>query len=324
VTTPVHLSREALLALDGMDDCIDAVAAGYGAVARGDAVTVDRTIVEIGGRGRMAIMPGVLTEAGWLGAKVQCTFRDQQTGGRVVSGLVVLHDGRSGRIVATLDSPTVTELRTAAVSAVATRYLANPDATRLSLVGSGAQARTHLDAMIRVRPIETINVWSPTPGNAKRFRLDMEASYGIPIRTCPTPERACAGAHVICATTRATTPVLMRAAVPDGAHVNSVGSYGPTSRELDGELVAAARVYVDALHAIEKECGDILLPIGEGLIGWSHVEGELGELVTGAAPGRGAPGEITLFKSIGSGVADVAAASALYLKSPRNLEATPA
>jgi ornithine cyclodeaminase/alanine dehydrogenase-like protein (mu-crystallin family) len=165
-----------------------------------------------------------------------------------------------------------------------------------------------------VRPIGTVNVWSRNRANAEKFKVEMEATHAIPINTYATPEEACAGADVICATTRATTPVLMRSAVPAGAHVNSVGSYGPAARELDGELVAAAKLYVDALHAIATESGDILIPVDEGLIDWSHVAGELGELVTGASEGRECPGEITVFKSIGSGVADVAAAAAFYRK----------
>jgi ornithine cyclodeaminase/alanine dehydrogenase-like protein (mu-crystallin family) len=317
VTGPLALTRDMLLELDAMDDCIEAVAAGYGQVARGEAQTVDRTIVQVGGRGRMAIMPGVLGGSGYAGVKVQCTFSDTATGAAMISGLVLLHDGNSGKILATLDSRTVTELRTAAASAVATHYLARPDATRLAILGSGAQARVHLQAMRHIRPIGMVGVWSPTQGNAEKFKSEMEAAHPVVVHLYATPEEACVDADVICATTRATTPVLMRSAVPAGAHVNSVGSYGPTSRELDGELVAAARLYVDALHAIEKESGDILLPISEGLIDWSHVAGELGDLVTGVSRGREAPNEITLFKSIGSGVADVAAAAALYRKAVR-------
>lgn len=314
MNAPLILTRDALLELDAMDDCIEAVEDGYGQVARGEAQTVDRTIVQVGRRGRMAIMPGVLGGSGYMGVKVQCTFPDPATGAAIVSGLVVLHDGDTGQILATLDSRTVTELRTAATSAVATSYLARPDATQLAILGSGAQARAHLQAIRRVRPIGRVGVWSPTRANAEKFKTEMEASHAVPIHAYATPEEACLDADVICATTRATTPVLMRSAVPAGAHVNSVGSYGPTSRELDGELVAAARLYVDALHAIAKESGDILMPISEGLIDWSHVAGELGDLVTGASEGREDPGEITLFKSIGSGVADVAAAAAFYRK----------
>jgi alanine dehydrogenase len=324
MTAVLALTRKNLLALDAMDECIAAMADGFAQLARGEARALDRTIIQVGQqRGRMAIMPGVLEASTAFGVKVQCTFTDQVTGAPAISGIVALHDGESGRLLAILDSRTVTELRTAAGSAVATRYLAREDATELALLGSGAQARAHLEAIPRVRTIERISLWSRTHAHAEQLRKEIEASCPVPVRVCTSPEEATRNADIICVATRATTPVLMRAAVPAGAHINSVGSYGPTSRELDGELVTQAHLYVDALHAIQKECGDILIPINEGRIDWSHVRGELGNLVLGNASARETPHEITLYKSIGTGIADVAAADSLYRKalmSGHNLE----
>jgi ornithine cyclodeaminase len=217
-------------------------------------------------------------------------------------GSVLLHDGETGELRALLDASAITEIRTAAVSALATRLLARPGGRRVAILGAGIQARSHVEAMRAVLERPAIRLWGPTPERASATAGELGVELAASV------DEAVAEADVICTTTASREPVLALSQVGAGAHVNAVGSSVPTSRELDAALVAAASLFVDRRESTLAEAGDYLLAVEEAGIGPEHIRAELGELLVGTHPGRTSDDEITLFKSLGLGVEDLAAA----------------
>jgi len=218
-------------------------------------------------------------------------------------GAVLLHDGTTGVLRAILNASAITEIRTAAVSAVATKLLARPGARRVAILGAGVQARSHAHAMRTVVDDPELRIWSRTPEHAEALALESHAVV------CDTVEEAVDGADVVCTCTAAREPVLKRAWLRPGAHVNAVGASIPSARELDTELVAAASLYVDRRESTLNESGDYLRAVAEAGIGPEHIVAELGELLIGRHPGRRTDDELTLFKSLGIAVEDLAAAA---------------
>jgi ornithine cyclodeaminase len=216
-------------------------------------------------------------------------------------GFVALFDGETGQTRALLNAGAITAVRTAAVSAVATELLARPESRTLAILGSGTQGRSHLEAMCAVLPFERIRVWSRTPGNASRLDGVEEAA---------SAEEAVRGADVVVTATAAPEPIVRREWLAEGAHVNAVGSSIPTTRELDTATIAGAALFVDRRESTLNEAGDYLFPAREGAIGPDHIRAEIGEVLIGAAEGRRSPAELTVFKSLGLGVEDLAAAEA--------------
>ena len=214
-------------------------------------------------------------------------------------GFVALFDGETGETRALLNAGAITAVRTAAVSGVATRLLAREDARTLAILGAGIQAKAHLEAMRAVRDFDRVLVWSRTPGRAAELDGVEEAA---------TAEAAVRGADVVVTATSAPEPILFRAWLKKGAHVNAAGSSIPTTRELDTATMAAASLFVDRRESTLNEAGDYLFPMREGAIGPEHVRGELGEILIGAVPGRTSEDELTVFKSLGLAVEDLAAA----------------
>jgi len=217
-------------------------------------------------------------------------------------GGVLLHDGETGELVAVLNASPVTEIRTAAVSAVATRALARPDAQRVAILGAGAQARGHVHAMRSVLEDPEIRIWSRNLEAAEKLAAETGASVS------PSPDAALFGADVVCTTTAATEPIVEKRWLAPGAHVNAVGSCFPTTRELDTETVAGSSFFVDRRESALKEAGDYILAASEGAIGPDHIKAELGEVLAGMHPGRVHEDELTVFESLGIAVEDLASA----------------
>jgi alanine dehydrogenase len=208
----------------------------------------------------------------------------------------------------------VTAVRTAAASAVATTYLARPESESLAILGAGALGRAHVWSMKTVRPVRRVRVWSRQGRTAERFRRDVEASQGLPVDVCATAREAVEGVDIVCTTSLATSPIVEGAWLAPGTHVNAVGAHAPDAREIDGEAMAKARVVVDSIKAAETECGEIVLAVEEGLVSLRALVGELGELIDGTKQGRLDPSDITIYKSLGIAVQDVATASMVYRK----------
>jgi ornithine cyclodeaminase/alanine dehydrogenase-like protein (mu-crystallin family) len=214
-------------------------------------------------------------------------------------GFVALFDGETGQLRTVMHAGAITAIRTAAVSAVATKLLARPGSRTLAILGAGVQARSHLEAMRAVLPFEDVRVWSRTPGHAAE--LDG-------VREVFSVEEALRGADVVVTATAAREPIVEREWLAEGAHVNAVGSSIPTTRELDTETMAAAALFVDRRESTVNEAGDFLFAERDGAIGPEHIRAELGELLIGAAPGRSSESELTVFKSLGLAVEDLASA----------------
>jgi ornithine cyclodeaminase len=214
--------------------------------------------------------------------------------------------------LAILDATAITAIRTAAASAAATDALANQDAGDLALIGSGAQARTHLVAMQCVRSLRRVRVWSRTAANAERFAREETERSGLEIEVSVSAEEAVRGADIVCTTTAAREPILLGEWLTPGAHVNAVGACFSTSRELDTEAVRRARFFTDCRESCVNEAGDFLIAQNEGAIDGAHLLGELGDVFVGKVPGRVSRDDITIFESLGIAIEDLAAAHFIH------------
>lgn len=299
-----------------MHECMDVMAEALAAVARGEAILPLRPILRLPEKvGALAMMPSYLGNIDAVGVKVITVFPGNH-GTKYDShqGAVLLFETTHGQLLALMDASAITAIRTAAVSGVATRLLARPDAHSVAILGSGVQARTHLAAMIQSRSITSVRVWSRDAEHARQFAEREALLHGIPITSAATVHEAVAEAEIINTTTSATEPILNGEWIAPGTHVNAIGSSVPSARELDTVAVGKARLYVDRRESTLNEAGDFLLAKKEGAIGDDHIVGEIGDLLLGNVEGRRTSDEITLFKSLGLAVEDLAAANHIYKK----------
>jgi ornithine cyclodeaminase len=293
------------------------VAAMEGAIARFSAREVlqpVRTVLTVGPtRAYFGLMPAYVEQPARLGAKLVTVFNENHTRG-LPSHLatIVLLDPDTGALIALMDGRYVTEARTAAVSAVSARHLARAGAARLAIIGSGVQARSHLEAMAEVRALRDVRVWSPRAASRERFVSEMAGHVGARLTACATAEEAVRDADLVVLVTSSPTPVIERGWVADGAHVISVGACRSEQREMPPPLVAAGRLFVDSRAAALVESGDVVQGIRDGLFAETHIAGELGEAVLGRVKGRTSEREITIFKSLGMAIEDVVAADLVY------------
>lgn len=304
------IDRDAVAGALPMDVCMDVMAEALLALARGEAGVPLRTLMWLPDRtGLLGMMPAHYAKAGVMGIKVVSVMPGNHgTTYDAHQGAVLLFETENGRPLALVDASEITAIRTAAVSGVATRLLAREYAGNLAILGSGVQASTHLAAMLIARPIERVRVFSRSAANLRRFVERAAAEHDIEVEPMSSARAAVEGADIICTTTSAREPVLFGDWIAPGAHINAVGSSVRTARELDGVAIARSRLFVDRRESTLNEAGDFLLAREEGLVGDDHIVAELGELLSGEAPGRRSAEEITLFESLGLGVEDVAAA----------------
>ncbi len=296
-----------------MSECIGVMEEAFLQLARREARMPLRSVVPLPDGHLFGLMPAYLSRTEVVGAKLITVFPDNRERGLPShQGVVMLFDAATGEPLGAFDAEAITAVRTAAVSALATRLLASPSASVLALLGTGRQARTHLAAMQAVRAIQAVRVWGPHQARAMAFKAEMEESAGIPVTVCESPKEAAWSADIVCTVTASTRPILERAFVKDGAHINAVGACRAGDRELSSSLMAAARLFVDSRDSALQEAGDYLIPLSEGAVGPAHLVGELGDLLTDRLPGRTDPEEITLFKSLGLAVEDLACAQFLY------------
>jgi alanine dehydrogenase len=313
------LDQRAVQKLLPMHECIDVMASTLATLARGNAVLPLRTVVRIPDTGDFfAVMPAVLAEPKTIGAKIITVYPGNH-GTKYDShqGAVLLFDGENGSLAALLDATAVTTIRTAAVSGLATRLLARPNATELAILGAGVQGHSHLEAIQAVRPLSMVRVWSRSAEHAQVLVGVATSRFGLDAVMSPTAEDAVRNSSIVCTTTSSTQPVLFGEWLNPGTHVNAVGASTPNARELDSNAVIRSRLYVDRRESALNEPGDILVPLRESAITPEHIVGEIGELVIGIARGRTHDREITLFKSLGLAVEDLGAASHVYAKAMR-------
>ena len=297
-----------------METCVPIMREALAALSRGDVVQPLRSAMWLPDRsGLLGLMPGYLGEPRSFGLKVVSVMPGNHgTSYDSHQGVVMLFGVEHGEPLAILDATAITAVRTAAASAAATEALARPDAGDLALLGSGAQAGTHLAAMRAVRPLRRVRVWSRNRSNAERFAREEAARAGIGIEVVATGEEAVRGADLVCTTTGAKEPVLHGAWLSPGTHVNAVGACFATHRELDAEAVRRARFYTDCRESCLHEAGDFLIARAEGAVTDAHLLGEVGDVFAGDLPGRTSRDDITVFESLGVAVEDLAAAHAIH------------
>ena len=292
-----------------MADLIGWMETALAAFSSGRVAQPVRTVLEMGEAAFFGVMPGYLRDSRVLGAKLVAVVEaNARRGMPTHRACIVLHDGETGAPAALLDGRLITEMRTAAVSAVSVRRLARAEASVLAILGSGVQARSHLAALSLVRDFREVRAWSPTAANLARFAAQSAGR----VDACDSAEEAVRGSDVIVLATASTAPVVDNDWVADGAHVVSVGACRPSHREMDPKLVARARLMVDSKDAAFRESGDVILGMRDGLFGPDHVAAELGEVIAGRVAGRTSPEQVTVFKSLGLAVEDLAAADLAY------------
>lgn len=270
-----------------------------------------RSFIGMGEGRTFAIMPAALSDRGVFGAKLVSVFADG-AGRKAHEGLVVLFDGETGAPVCLADAGEITAVRTAAASAVATDALARRDAGVLAVLGLGKQAAAHIQALSKVRDLREVHVWGRSIQKAEAFAADMAAATGLRISAAASAATATQDAEIVCTVTAAADPILTLAGVAPGAHVNVVGSSGPAQAEIAADLVTASRFIVDHREHVLAHGGEFLRAKTARLVGDDHIAGEIGEVLSGALPGRTSPEEITLYKSLGHAAQDLAAAAWLH------------
>lgn len=313
------LSRQDVEKLLTMADAIAAVEDGYRKLASGNVTMPQRVATNVEPHNGVhlsmpAFVGGYSDEPGTLAIKIVTVFSDNPAryGEPTIQGVVLLHDACTGKPLALMDAEQLTAMRTGAASGVATRLLARADSTVATILGSGAQAGTQLQAICTVRPIRRAWVYSLRPDQDKAFAQRMSDLLGISVERAPDMRTAVEKADVICTATNSDTPLFDGAWLRPGTHINGIGSYTRTMRELDTTTLVRSRVYVDGRTAAQTEAGDIVIPIAEGAMTYDHVIGEIGAVLLGIAPGRISPADITIFKSVGMAVQDAVTAPIVY------------
>lgn len=308
------LSRREVESLLSMPTCIGLMEQALTSLARGEAILPLRPVIRIpGSANAFAVMPAYSSALQAAGAKLISVYPDNHgTALDSHQGLVILFDGANGRPLAIMDAASITAIRTAAVSGVATRLLARGDARTVLILGAGVQGRTHVDAMLAARPFRRVVVWSRTAAHAEALVAEARRRHPARIEAATDLRAAVEEADVICTVTASRQPVLFGDWLRPGTHLNAVGASVPTARELDTAAVQRARIFVDRRESALAEAGDLLVPMREGAISAGDIRGEVGEVLIGAVGGRGSDDEITLFKSLGLAIEDLACARYLH------------
>lgn len=311
---PLLLTESDVRALLPMDHLIATMESTLVDFSRGRTVQPVRTVLQVGeSKSFFGVMPAYIPGLPAMGTK-QVTVFASNAERDLPSHLatITLLDPDTGALLALVDGRYITEARTAAVSAVSVNYLAKPDAGVLALIGSGVQARSHLEAIDRVRELRDVRVWSRSAERRQSFAREMAPHVTAPIRAVASAEEAVQDASIVVLVTAAREPVVRNEWVAEGAHICAVGACRPDQREMDAALVARGELWVDSREGALSEAGDILLAIEEGAIDENHIAGELGEFVASAS--RRKDNRLTIFKSLGMAVEDVAAAHLALLR----------
>jgi ornithine cyclodeaminase/alanine dehydrogenase len=298
-----------------MPDAIDAVEGAFRELARGTVDMPQRPTIRVPEHhGVVLFMPALIGGQDALGVKVVTVYPDNpaQHDMPTVLGVILLNDPTTGEVVSIMDGGYITAMRTGAVSGVATKHMAREDATIASIFGGGVQAKTQLQAVAEVRPLQSALVYDIIPDQAAHFATEMSELLGVPVRVAAEPREAVEGVDIVCTASSAAEPVFSGAWLSPGAHINGIGSHAPHMRELDTETVRRSRVVVDLESAAWAEAGDLMIPLEAGEITRDHIVGDLGQVVAGDVAGRTSPDDVTLFKSEGLAIQDVAVARKVY------------
>jgi ornithine cyclodeaminase len=299
-------------------ECIDLLQTAFLKARGGACVLPPRTPVVISEGKNFGAMAAYVEGLGRVGLKVNTVFSGN-SGSRfhIHQGAILVFETENGCLEAIVEAAAVTNIRTAAASALATKLLTEERPLSLAVIGAGAQGSQHLLAMRAARPLRRVAVWDISPERAEAMAAWARAETGLECGVAATPAEAAGASDLICICTPAVTPVLLGEWVKPGTHVNSVGFSGPQGRELDNALMQKSKLYVDWRETIVRDCGDILLPLSEGVISENDILGDLGGLVSGEAPRRVSSDDVTLFKATGVAIEDLACADYLLHKARR-------
>mgnify|MGYP001123999659 CR=1 FL=1 len=303
-----------------MDQAIEAVKAAFAQLSKGEADVPLRTSLDVPQHNGVTLfMPAYLADDDAMAMKIVSVFNDNPGKGLpLIHAAVIVVDAETGAPEAMLDGTYLTALRTGAASGAATELLARRDARVAAIFGAGAQGRTQLEAMCAIRPIDQAWIYDIDREQAETVAEEMSEVLDLSVEVADTPACAASRADVICTATTSSSPVLSDADVRPGTHINAIGAYTPDMQEIPPETILRAKVVIDHHEAALAEAGDLLIPIGEGVITVDHIHAELGEVIAGDKAGRETAEELTLFKSVGVAVQDVAAAAAA-LKAAREM-----
>lgn len=317
---PLLLSREDVVKVLNMSDCMEAVEKAFAEMANGTAVLPLR--INITPPDGLALyMPAYLKEMGALACKVVTVYKDNpsQHNLPVTIGKVLLQDPDSGDVTCIMDGGYLTAVRTGAVSGVATQHLARETDNQVAAVfGAGVQAKMQLWAVSIARLLSKAYVYDISTEAADNFVSEMSGRLKIEIVKSDSPEEMVSKADIICTATSSSNPIFTGSMVKDGAHINGIGSHTPAARELDTNIIKRSKLIADSREACLNEAGDIMIPIKEGEIDEAHIHADLGEIVTGQKEGRIDEHEITLFKSNGLAIQDAATAKIVYENALKN------
>jgi alanine dehydrogenase len=308
---PLILTEDDIRSVLTMSELIEVMQSALVEYSEGRTQQPLRTVLEVGTqKAFFGVMPAFLPRSAALGTKLVTVYGSNAARGLPTHlATIVMLDAMTGAPTAFLDGRYITEARTAAVSAVSTRCLARTDASTLALIGSGVQARSHLEAIACVRTLRDIQVWSPNSDHRASFVSEMrDRAKPANLSAASSAEAAVSGADIIVLATSSRTAVIRSDWVSDGTHICAVGACRPDQREMDSALVARSRLFVDSRTGALAEAGDIVLAIAEGRMTPKHIRGELGEVAGKRVEGRLTTDDVTLFKSLGMAVEDVAAA----------------
>jgi ornithine cyclodeaminase/alanine dehydrogenase len=310
------ISRRDLENILTMEEVIEVVEAAFTDYSRGRWVIPTRTHFTLP-EGIILHMPSFLSSGeegeGILGAKLVSVFPgNPEKGLPLIYGLYLLYDPSTGCPLALIDGVYLTGIRTGAASAVATKYLSREESRNLGIIGTGVQAGFHLRAILAVRAIEICYLFDKIQERARRFAGEYSKKLGVHLEVLSSADEVVGKSDVVVTTTTSVTPVFSGSSLSEGTHLNVIGAFTPETREVDSETVKKACLFVDSYEGALSEAGDLLIPMGEGVISRQDIRAELSEVVTGIMPGRTTEDEITLFKSVGFALEDAAVARLAY------------
>ncbi|MGX1306043.1 alanine dehydrogenase [Amorphus suaedae] len=310
----IVLSEKDIKALLPMERAIEVITDTMMAVSRGAATLPLRQIMPVGGNNMLGLMPGAMSDPACFGVKLVCLFPENpEFGYSSHQGAMVLFETRHGAAVAMMNAGRLTAVRTAAASAVATRVLANEDAATLAIVGTGEQAEFHLEAMLAVRQIRRVRIVGRRSERAEAFAALARGRYpGVAFDWGTDVKAAVAGADIVCTVTAAAEPILFGDWIAPGTHLNVVGASVPSKTEIDQDLVVRSALFADYRPSIFAQAGELVGAIEAGRVGKEHVLAEIGEVLSGAHPGRTDADQITLYRSLGIAAQDLACAQFCY------------
>jgi len=313
---PLFIDKEKVNELLPMNECIDVMEKTFRSLATGECLQPLRSLMWLPDKsGILGMMPGYAAGPGVMGIKIITVFpANKNLGLPSHQGVVILFDAKNGEPLLIADAEEITAVRTAAASALATRLLSKEEASVLAIIGSGVQAKRHTEAILLVRKIKQIRLWSRNENNAIELAEKTASTFGIPVTVQQNAQDAVAGADIICTVTSASQPVVMGKWISAGTHINVVGSCTPAARELDSNAIIKASLFTDNYESLFNEAGDFIIPQKEGAINSNHVKGDLSEVLTGTKNGRTTSDEITVFKSLGIAAEDIFSAWHIYEK----------